>query len=62
MTKIELLQETAKSLLDSGVLTTDELNSLWDNAKSQEEIDFYGQIYNYLIGKRQKEVIKNEQY
>ncbi len=62
MTKIELLQETAKSLLDSGVLTTDELNSLWGNAQSQDEIDFYGQIYNYLIGKRQQEVIANEQY
>ncbi len=62
MTKLELLQQTAKSLLDGGVLTTDELNALWDNAQSQEEIDFYGQIYNYLIGKRQQEVIANEQY
>ncbi len=62
MTKVELLEQTAKSLLDSGVLTTEELNALLEKAKTQEEIDFYGQIYNYLIGKRQQEVIANERY
>ncbi len=62
MTKLELLQLTAKSLLDNKALTTEELNLLWENAQSQDEIDFYGNIYNYLIGKRQQEVIANEQY
>ena len=33
-----------------------------DGAQSQEEKEFYTQIYNYLLAKRQKEVIANEHY
>ncbi len=62
MDKINLIEQTAKTLLDNGVLHTEELNALLEKASTQEEVDFYAQLYNYLIGKRQQEVIANEHY
>ncbi len=62
MTKIDSVEKMAKTILDSGILSADEFNALADKAKSQEEIELYVQIYNYLLGKRQREVIANESY
>lgn len=62
MTKIDSVEKIAKTILDNGILSADEFNALADKAKSQEEIELYAQIYNYLLGKRQREVIANESY
>ncbi len=62
MTKIDLVEKTAKTILDSGVLSVEEFNTLAEKAKSKEEVELYAQIYNYLLGKRQREVIANESY
>ncbi len=62
MTKIDLMKETAITVLESGILSADEFNALAQKAESQEEIELYAQIYNYLLGKRQQEVIANESY
>ena len=64
MTKIELLQETAQSLLndESRIISTNEYLALISEAKTQEEKDFYSQMYDYLMKKKQEEVIANEKY
>lgn len=64
MTKIELLQETAQSLLndESRIISTNEYLTLISEAKTQEEKDFYSQMYDYLMKKKQEEVIANEKY
>lgn len=64
MTKLELIQTTAKTLLDSDskVISTNEYNTLISTANTQEEKDFYSIMYNFLLGKKQKEVIANEKY
>lgn len=64
MTKLELIQATAKTLLnsDSKVISTNEYNTLISTAETQEEKDFYSIMYNFLLGKKQKEVIANEKY
>ena len=64
MTKLELIQATAKTLLDSDskVISTNEYNTLISTAETQEEKDFYSIMYNFLLGKKQKEVIANEKY
>ncbi len=64
MTKLELIQATAKTLLDSDskVISTNEYNTLISTADTQAEKDFYSIMYNFLLGKKQKEVIANEKY
>lgn len=64
MTKIELLKSSAETLLGSEnqVLSGDEYLELLSSAKTFAEKEFYTQIYNYLLAKRQKEVIANEHY
>lgn len=64
MTRIELFQSTAENLFNSNnpVLTTEEYLTLIREAKTQEEKDFYSQMYNYLLSRKQKEVIANETY
>ena len=64
MTKLELLQSTANTLLgdNSQPLSADEYLTLIESAKNQAEKDFYSQMYNYLLGKKQQEVIANEKY
>ena len=64
MTKIELLKFSAEILLGSEnqVLSGDEYLELLSGAKTFAEKEFYTQIYNYLLAKRQKEVIANEHY
>lgn len=64
MTKIELLKFSAETLLGSEnqVLSGDEYLELLSSAKTFAEKEFYTQIYNYLLAKRQKEVIANEHY
>lgn len=64
MTTFELVKQVASDFTQSGekMLSTDELNALIDTASSQEEVDFYSQLYNYLLARKQKQVIQNGQY
>lgn len=64
MTKIQLLQSTAENLLNANnpVLTANEYLTLIQQAKTQEEKNFYSQTYNYLLSQKQKEIIANEHY
>ncbi len=64
MTRIQLFQSTAENLFDGNnpVLTAEEYLTLIREAKTQEEKDFYSQMYNYLLSRKQKEVIANETY
>lgn len=64
MTKIETLKNSAKVLFggDTPTINGEEYLALLDGAQSQAEKEFYTQIYNYLLAKRQKEVIANEHY
>lgn len=62
MTKIETLKNSAKVLFGSDMPTIngEEYLALLDDAQSQAEKEFYAQIYNYLLAKRQKEMIAKE--
>ena len=64
MTTFELVKQIASDFTQSGekMLSTDELNALIDSASSKEEVDFYSQLYNYLLARRQQQVIQNGQY
>ena len=64
MTKVELLEKTAKTLFesDSKMISTNEYNTLIANAATQAEKDFYSEVYNYLLGKKQQEIVANEKY
>lgn len=64
MTTFELVKQVASDFTQSGekMLSTDELNALIDSASSKEEVDFYSQLYNYLLARKQKQVIQNGQY
>ena len=64
MTKIETLKNSAEILFGSDMPTIngEEYLALLEGAKTEEEKEFYTQIYNYLLAKRQKEVIENERY
>lgn len=64
MTTFELVKQVASDFTQSGekMLSTDELNALIDSASSKEEVDFYFQLYNYLLARKQKQVIRNGQY
>ena len=64
MTTFELVKQVASDFTQSGekMLSTDKLNALIDSASSKEEVDFYFQLYNYLLARKQKQVIRNGQY
>ena len=64
MTTLELVKQIASDFTQSGekMLSTDELNALIDSASSKEEVDFYSQLYNYLLARKQQRVIQNGQY
>ena len=64
MTTFELVTQVASDFTQSGekMLSTDELNALIDSASSKEEVDFYSQLYNYLLARKQQRVIQNGQY
>lgn len=64
MSTFELVKQVATDFTQSGekMLSTDELNALIDSAASKDEIDFYSQLYNYLLAKKQQQVIQNGQY
>ena len=64
MTTFELGKQVASDFTQSGekMLSTDKLNALIDGASSKEEVDFYFQLYNYLLARKQKQVIRNGQY
>ena len=64
MNRIELLQTTANTLLNdkNRTISADEYLTLISSSKTQEEKDFYTQMYNYLLGKKQQEVIAHEKY
>ncbi len=55
--KLELITETVRKLLDEG-LNVDEFNLLVEKASTKEEIEFYTEIYNYLLRKNQCGIIK----
>lgn len=64
MTKIESLKTSAEILFgnDTPTINGEEYLTLLDGAKSHAEKEYYNQIYNFLLAKRQKEVIANEHY
>lgn len=64
MTKIETLKNSAEALFggDNPTISGEEYLELLDSANSWAEKEFYTQIYNYLLAKKQKEVIANEHY
>lgn len=64
MTKIDALENTAKLLLEneSSAISGEEYLALIERASTQAEVEFYAQLYNYFLAKRQKEVIANEHY
>ena len=64
MTTFELVKQVASDFTQSGerMLSTDELNALIDSASSKEGVDFYSQLYNYLLARKQQRVIQNGQY
>ncbi len=64
MSRIEALELLAKTLLDNKdkVISTDEYNELVAHAKNQEEADLYTELYNYLLKKKQKELVQNGIY
>ena len=64
MTKIETLKNSAQVLFgsDTPAINGEEYLALLHGAHSQAEKEFYTQIYNYLLAKRQKEVIAKEHY
>ena len=64
MSTFELVKQVAIDFTQSGekMLSTDELNALIDSASSKEEVDFYSQLYNYLLARKQKQVIQNGQF
>ena len=64
MITFELVKQVASDFTQSGkkMLSTDKLNALIDSASSKEEVDFYFQLYNYLLARKQKQVIRNGQY
>ena len=64
MYKTELLKQVAKTLLEgeNKGLSVDEFNTLIKNADSQTEIELYAKIYNYLLGQRHEEVMKDGLY
>ena len=64
MTTFELVKQIASDFTQSGekMLSTDELNALIDSASSKEEVDFYSQLYNYLLARKQQRVIQNGLY
>ena len=64
MSRIETLELLAKTLLDNKdkVISTDEYNELVAKAKSSEEAELYTELYNYLLKKKQKELVQNGIY
>ena len=62
MTRIEILEKTAQSLLGGDKMRTLELQTLVANAHSQDERNFDILIYNFLLGNRQREVMAKESY
>lgn len=64
MTKIEMLQSVVGAVLGSEnqMISGEEYLELLAQSKTFAEKELYTQIYNYLLAKRQKEVIANEHY
>ena len=63
MTRIETIEMAAQTFVGDGkMLSTPELQTLVAKANSEDERDFYIAIYNFLLAKRQKEVMAHESY
>ena len=64
MTKIESLKFSAEALLGSEnqMISGDEYLELLSISKTFAEKEYYTQLYNFFLAKRQKEVIANEHY
>ena len=63
MTRIETIEMAAQTFVGDGkMLSTPELQTLVAKSNSEDERDFYIAIYNFLLAKRQKEVMAHESY
>ena len=63
MTRIETIEMAAQTFVGDGkMLSTLELQTLVAKANTEDERDFYIAIYNFLLAKRQKEVMAHESY
>ncbi len=62
MTKIESIKNIAKMIVEKDGFSLDDFDMLIDKAKNEEDFLLYANIYNYVLGKRQQEVIANERY
>ena len=64
MSKTEMLEQAVKALLsgENKGLNAEEFNTLVNNAESQTEIELYAEIYNYLLGQKHEEVMKDGLY
>ncbi len=63
MTRIETIEMAAQTFVGDGkMLSTDELRTLLGKANSEDERDFYIAVYNFLLARRQKEVMAHESY
>ena len=64
ITTVETLKHLADVLfgVDNPSLNGEEYLELLESASCYEEKEFFTEIYNFLLAKRQKEVIKNERY
>ncbi len=63
MTRIETIEMAAQTFIGDGkMLSADELQTLIGKANTGDERDFYIAIYNFLLAKRQKEVMAHESY
>ena len=63
MTRIETIEMAAQTFVGDGkMLSTLELQTLIEKAHTEDERDFYIAIYNFLLAKRQKEVMAHESY
>lgn len=61
MDKINLIKSLSECIFSSNekCIREDEFRILTSLAESQEELDFYVELYNYFIKKKSEEVIKN---
>ena len=63
MTRMETIEMAAQTFVGDGkMLSASELRTLIEKANSEDERDFYIAIYNFLLAKRQKEVMAHESY
>ncbi len=62
MTNIDLIESLAKLISEKDGLSLSDFDLLIEKAERNEDFLLYANIYNYLLGRRQQEVIANERY